>query len=600
MSFQEGRPSWPSRMTAARWGGLPTQRSGPESPSPSAFDREKTMIRFPIALWALLSFFVCACGPGKDTPDRPAEASPEDRAAAKALVAEADVLIEAGRFPEAWERLRQAHARDAAHPRAKRLIAQAAPNRETAKAARATWQEGVNFMVANDPVPAFKRFRDAATQDPSFDRARLDYARATVTLRRFDEALELLDSILAERPNSSRALFAAAEASYRLGDDERCLKYLERLPEIEARHGEDPKVARELPEIRYLEGLVAHRAKKPVRALAALKRGLELSPDNIRLLHLYGGIKLEEGDFSEAAKDLKRVLELDKDHVDAKVNLARALDRAGEESEAIRWYQSALATRKRDWELMISLARSHEELGERRDLLQASSWLERAIEVNPQAHEAYFSLSKVHRRLGNRGLSRRYSETYERIKAIVTEQDARLRDIERRLDKNPNDIEARLEAIAIHEEFHHVEDVLETAQEILRIEPRHPDALHFCALSFRLQNKRDESLFEALKLVDAHPDDARGWALAAWNYRDAERWEACRRCAKKGFDLDPTNFSALEHYLAACQKLGSTQEIRRLWPLYQKLRQKEEKRLADIKRRDEERRDQLLKALGED
>jgi tetratricopeptide (TPR) repeat protein len=552
-------------------------------------------------LGGLLALGCLGCGENGDSQSRSSapEVSEADRLEAARLVERADELFELFEHRAALPLIRQARELNPGHPRARRLADAEFPSPAEAKDARKTWQAGVNLMVAGDPVAAYRRFADATAADPAFDQARLDYARAALTIRRFTEAMTVFDEILAERPALPRAVFAGAEAAYRYGDDERCLAYLEALPVIEARADLEPELVTELPEIRYLQGLVAHRAKKPVVALNALERGLTLAPDNLKIRHLRGGIMLEEGRFGEAAEALKEVLERKPDHADAKINLARALDRDGKKEEAIGWYRSALGQRKRDWELMISLARCQEELGDRKNLLRAVGWLDQALEVNPQAHEAYFSLGNIHRRLGNTGLSARFLRTYQKIKSVVTEQQEQLRKIEKRLDANPRDLDARIEALRIHEEFHHVEDVLAQAKEILRIDPKHAEGLRYAAFAYRLMNKPSESYYEALKLIDAHPEDARGWALAAWNLREREQWEACRQHAKRAFDIDPTHFNALETYLAACQALGQTDEIKRLWPLYTKMRQREAARIEEIKRKDAARQEALLRSLSE-
>ncbi|MEZ6196422.1 MAG: tetratricopeptide repeat protein [Planctomycetota bacterium] len=552
------------------------------------------------SLILLLALSIPACGP--DAPPAPPRkvAGPVERAEAARLVQEADGLVTSLRNEEALALYRRAADLDPDNPRARRKAALAAVSPEQARRARNRHQAGVNLMVAADAAGAYRDFREASFLDPMYEEARLSRARAAVLVRRYAEALDLFREILAEEPSNARAIFGAAEAAYRDGDDVACLAFLERLPDIEEQALTDEAVRAMFPEACYLGGVAAHRATKPTVALEFLARGLAADPANVKIRHLYGGVLMQEGRFEDAIRELTAVLAASPDYGDAKINLARSHERAGHREESIRWYLAALEQRPQDVEVMISLARVYEGLGGRERFLQAISWLDRAVAINPLAHEAYFTLSNVHRRLGNGGLADEYHEVYGRILDVVKQRQESLREIGRRREADPRDPAPLIELIRINQDMRQPEEMIDAARDLLRLEPENAEGLHAMSFALRLTGRIQDSYHEALKLIDFHPDDHRGWSLAAHALRDFRRWPECHEMATRAFDLDATDFAALEHLLESARQLGRQEEIGRLLPLYQRLLTRERERLDALRREDEAENKRLLGALAGD
>ena len=155
------------------------------------------------------------------------------------------------------------------------------------------------------------------------------------------------------------------------------------LHELQVRSGDNSK---EVGEAYMLEAELLNRQKRGEDAIVAYDRGLQVLPDDTRLI--YGRALLNDDlDHVEAAvRDLRRVLELKPDDADAMNALGYTLaDRTGEKAEALALIQKALVLKPGEPAIMDSLGWVQYRLG---NLDAALNQLRVAYQKQPDAEIA--------------------------------------------------------------------------------------------------------------------------------------------------------------------------------------------------------------------
>ena len=153
----------------------------------------------------------------------------------------------------------------------------------------------------------------------------------------------------------------------------------------------------EIPEYFYLLGLSRLQLAESDGAVAALRRSLELDPDQVLPLFALGLSFRDQKRFTEAEEALTESLRLMPTHADALVVLAeqylnRALESGGESAEALY--------------VLGKIRHAQGRYEEARDAL------ERSIAKNPRPRKVHYVLSLAYARLGDRVRSREALELY--------------------------------------------------------------------------------------------------------------------------------------------------------------------------------------------
>lgn len=516
----------------------------------------------------------------------------------EALLAKAYEQRAERRYGAARELFREAARLDPHHPVAARGADMKLPAAADVEKARRAYEDAVVYKRLGDFAKSYRALREARRLDPVDPGLRFEFANAAAWVRRYAEALDLFDEMIAETPRAAKLRHSASFFAFDQGDFQRAFRYVEDTALLDEAAQTDAELRGRLHQTFYMRGLAARELGRAGAAIESLRRAVALKPDEPSYRHYYGGVLLEEGRFDLAEREFRTILEAHPENVDDRVNLARALDKEGRFEEAVREYEIALAADGSRWLQMVQVARAYEAIGGDRGHLRALGWLERAIARNPQSREAYFTLARVHRRLGNTDLADRYERTHQRIRELVERNEKRLRELKLRLRDDPRDVAARLEILDIHDEYHHLEDVTKEAKELLVLFPMHPEGLYRLARVFLAQGNVDSVYFEALKLIDAAPGDDRGYHLAAWALLEKSAPQEALDLARIGFDLDPSSFAALEAMLRAMQMLGGYEaEMIKLLPTYERLKQGQIAYVQQIKNRDAQRAQELLEAL---
>lgn len=188
----------------------------------------------------------------------------------------------------------------------------------------------------------------------------------------------------AQVPSSDDHWFAAQlRTAVLLNDAGKTAESATLLHELQARSGDDVK---EVGEAYLLEAELLVRQKRSDDAIAAYDRGLQVLPDDTRLLYARGLLNDDLDHVEAAVRDLRRILELKPDDADAMNALGYTLaDRTGEKAEALTLIEKALALKPGEPAIIDSLGWVQYRLG---DIDAALAQLRLAYQKQPDAEIA--------------------------------------------------------------------------------------------------------------------------------------------------------------------------------------------------------------------
>lgn len=157
-------------------------------------------------------------------------------------------------------------------------------------------------------------------------------------------------------------------------------------------------------------GQLASKAAPIARrhAQAVRKRQTELSGEEWFDL----GLDLEAVDVAEALDAYQRVLEVNPDHADARVNLGRLLQQQGKLDEAARHYREALRRSPRHATAAFNLGTVLEDQGQTVDAMAAYA---QALELDDRLADAHFNLSRLYEKAGEPQAALRHLRTYREL-----------------------------------------------------------------------------------------------------------------------------------------------------------------------------------------
>jgi tetratricopeptide (TPR) repeat protein len=121
------------------------------------------------------------------------------------------------------------------------------------------------------------------------------------------------------------------------------------------------------------------------------------------------GYDLEPSSVEDARDAYRRALELDPDHVHARVNLGRLLHEAGLVEPAAAHYRIALACNPRDPTAAFNLGVALEDLGHLDDAVRA---YEIATRLEADFADAHFNLARLYEKRGERAAALRHLKSY--------------------------------------------------------------------------------------------------------------------------------------------------------------------------------------------
>jgi len=215
--------------------------------------------------------------------------------------------------------------------------------------------------------------------DPRHWEALYLHGTALLQLGRFDESIEVLERVAAQRPDvpdAANNLAIAYQAIGRLDDAARCFEAA-----VRAR----PEFAQG---VFNLAALCERRgdlpgAEKHFRRLAALQ------PDDSAPHDRLGNVLKGQGRFADAEKCYRASISRAPENVDALVNLGYVLVQQERLEEAAASYRRVLELRPDSAEACANLSYVHERAGQIDEAVAAA---ERAVEIAPASAEAYNNL----------------------------------------------------------------------------------------------------------------------------------------------------------------------------------------------------------------
>jgi tetratricopeptide (TPR) repeat protein len=217
------------------------------------------------------------------------------------------------------------------------------------------------------------------------------------------EALQLVAEARMLAPNSEVVLRDFAEISLANDDPVAAMDALEALTRMH------PSVAR----YPYLLGVARLQLGAMELSVEALRRSLELEPDEILTLIALGISYNAQKEYAEAKEVLLQSLELDPEKKEALAALAEAEEGLGELAEAEYHARRVLDKDQGHAEANFVIGKvrmAQARFDEARDYLQAT------ISANPDGSKAYYQLSLAYARLNEMELSKKYRELYQEAK----------------------------------------------------------------------------------------------------------------------------------------------------------------------------------------
>jgi tetratricopeptide (TPR) repeat protein len=127
------------------------------------------------------------------------------------------------------------------------------------------------------------------------------------------------------------------------------------------------------------------------------------------------GYEMELSEPDQARDAYRRTLELNPDHVAARVNLGRLLHERKQYKLAEVHYRLALAVDPKNSTAHFNLGVALEDLGR---LDEAATTYESAVEYDPAHADAHFNLAQLYERLGKKAAAIRHLKAYQSIRPV--------------------------------------------------------------------------------------------------------------------------------------------------------------------------------------
>ncbi len=249
---------------------------------------------------------------------------------------------------------------------------------------RPDWEPAVlieaQVLQKKSPSAAAKRLGDYVAKHPNSPEARLTYARALVLDKRYPEAREQFQAVLAASPGNAEVAYAVGLLAFQLKEYGLAEDTLKRVLGMRYR---DPDA------VRYLLGQMAEEQKRWPQAI----QWYEQIQDGDHALNARlrtAGAMAKLGKLEEARKYLRQVASDNPgDEVQLTVVEAQLLRDASRHKEAFTLLGDALQKQPEQPELLYDYALTAEKL-ERFDLLESN--LRKLIQVRPEHAHAYNAL----------------------------------------------------------------------------------------------------------------------------------------------------------------------------------------------------------------
>jgi putative PEP-CTERM system TPR-repeat lipoprotein len=270
-------------------------------------------------------------------------------------------------------------------------------------------------LLAGRTGEAAESFRSALEADPELVPARLGIARLLAAQGKIDEAMQLVDQILAAHPKSADAWILQYGLRLAKGDRAGARASLEKAVEadpasLQARFtliqtlistGDLDGAAGHLEAVRkmsndlrvtYFDSLIAYGRKDLTKAREFAHRILKAAPDNVPTLVLAGAIELSAGQAATAEPHLKRAVALAPRNVAARRLLVRTYLSTSQPARALDTLQPLVTAASPDPALLMLAGETYFANG---DLQRAAASFAAAAESKAQEPTARTRLGQI-------------------------------------------------------------------------------------------------------------------------------------------------------------------------------------------------------------
>ena len=232
-------------------------------------------------------------------------------------------------------------------------------------------------------------------------RAMLELARSLARRREDQRAIGVLRRALDVAPNSEAVLRAYSRL---------CVEHEAPVPAmatLEALTRMHPTVA----EYPYLLGIARLQLAESDGAVEALRRSLELDPDQVLPYVALGLSFKDQKRYAESKEALTRGLRLLPEHRDTLTALAEVEEGLGETEQAEERITRVLERYGESADALYVVGKIRMSQGRWEEARDA---LARSVEINPRERRAHYLLSQAYARLGDREGTRRHQELYRK------------------------------------------------------------------------------------------------------------------------------------------------------------------------------------------
>jgi tetratricopeptide (TPR) repeat protein len=269
---------------------------------------------------------------------------------------------------------------------------------------------GEIYLDQNRPDQAEPLFLRALSQDLISAAALSGAGRAALAKYEFARAIDYLERALAIEPRALGLHYSLAAAYRGLGQLDRAKTHLERRgsgrPAPHDPLMETYESVLHSPLNYETQGLRALENGQLKEAIDLFRKGLELAPDDPKLLHRLGTALFIEGDAEGAVQELQHALRLAPDFPRAHFGLGMVYSLSGRHAEAIEHFAAAVEYQPDYVEARLGLVEALLVTGR---LHESLPHFERIVELDPTVAEAWVKYARTLVAL------RRYREARDRL-----------------------------------------------------------------------------------------------------------------------------------------------------------------------------------------
>jgi tetratricopeptide (TPR) repeat protein len=406
------------------------------------------------------------------------------------------------------------------------------------------WQDGPMLLV--EAYEHERRWSDAANvyedlveQSPRSVDLKMRFASALVKAggrENLTKARELLNSVLATRPNDGQTLYMLSQTQRQLGDAKSAEETARRLIE---QNSKTPwgyyALAEALEERRQYQAVVD--ALAPI--VSAKSPGFDT---NVLLPHL-GFAYQELGDHDKAIATFEEARRRSPNDPNVASYLAEANLAAKKYGAAIEVAQSALNEHPDDLRLIRLQAQALRRSGKQD---QGIALLEEALKKHGDDPTAYIALAQI------------YADADRAPQAVRVLQDGQT--------KFPSDVSLMFELGSVYDRQKRYADAEAQFQRILTRDPDNAAALNYLGYMLAERGERlDESVNYLKKALQIEPENGSYLDSLGWAYFKADKLDLAEDNLRKAADQLKSNSVIQEHYGEVLFKLGRYNDAIAAW-----------------------------------